>query len=228
MTQHNKLRAYALELFERNIGNDPQGNLLYKWQDNCLHLLYGEDYEITYLELDEAKTHLDGYAENEDLPLINASHGILPENVMQYLATENVYVASDRRRPFPLYQFVHEFTHYWVISGLSLGIHPSLETVVTPLASHGPVFLRSLLMFLWIYYKPKHIFFEKELIGNARDYGLAVAEIEAADLKNLWNEGRMTRLKFESGDHPDLDSVREFLLRLADLDRMVVTGATHL
>lgn len=219
------LRAHALELFERNLGNDPQGLVLYKWQDECLLELYGSDDGVDYLLLEEAGPKLKHFAACENLPDLECLFEDLPKNQMMYRASDNKYVGSQDKARFPLYEFVHEFTHYWVVSGFSFGMHPTLPTVVMPLSSHGPVFLRSFIMFLSAHYAPKGAGTEAELLQSARDFGLAVPEMSSVELRSLWTKGIKIRKSWDAGDAIDEDALKAFVTRLADLDRLVVTGA---
>ncbi len=216
MLPPQELIDFTYSEFNKNVLADPQATLLYEWQDDCLWP-FCKTYDALRREQIAAVEHRMGaWASSEGLPTIK--HMFLPTSegtaVLRYHGLHNRYESSADGCEWPMFHYIHEFTHYWLMSAFSLGYDPEKISMVTPITGHGPVFVRAFLMFLGKYlFGAASGVTQDSLIALATQSGLGVAELDEDALRQLWTSFR--EMDFKS----DRKEARALIERLGEADR---------
>jgi hypothetical protein len=213
----SRLVNFVFNVFESNILVDPQQHLLYGWQDAGLDKMYEEKGEIGQFRISDVESQMSAWAEEEELAGIGSTYVESDEPIMAYNARRNWYEVSRQYPQWHLYHYIHEFTHYWLLSAFALGYDECKPSVISPLTGHGPVFAKAFIMFLALHHPAK--ISEDDLEQSAQAAGVAVAKISSSELRQLWKEWKSANFEFDN------EHSRDLISRTANFDRIEITGA---
>ena len=209
------LVKFVFEEFNKVALADPQQQLVYKWQDTALEPLFAESDKQIHMNM--AISDLNDWAHIEKIPGVGHTFYESDQPVMLYNARFKQYEVANKFAFWRTYQYIHEFTHYWLLSAFSLGYDECEATTISPLTGHGPVFARAFIMMLAKHHPAKPD--EEALEKLATEAGVAVAAISGEDLRSLWEEWR--NADFETDD----EAARSLIAKTASHDRIEITGA---
>ncbi|HMS56456.1 MAG TPA: hypothetical protein PKA27_13750 [Fimbriimonadaceae bacterium] len=210
------LVGFVFDTFESNVVADPQQQILYAWQDGALDSFYKEAKDNVQIHMNQAIEDMNEWANNEGLAGIGSTFFECDEPIMLYNARLNRYECANKYPSRYLYECIHEFTHYWLLSAFSLGYDECKDSVISPLTAHGPIFVRALIMMLATYHSTQ--ISEVDLETSATDSGVAIAQMSGENLRTLWKEWKTANMEFDN------DNSRALIERTAELDRLVITG----